>query len=103
MRIRTIVVSGGGAKSELWNQMKANVTGKRVLVPQVLETSCMGAAILAAAGSGMRRDVSRAARTMVKIARVYAPDRETWRAYRGPLERYRACIAKLKAPLVESD
>ena len=38
-------VCGGPARSETWNQIKADVTGFTVAVPAVLETAVVGAAI----------------------------------------------------------
>ena len=46
-------VCGGPARSETWNQIKADVTGFTVEVPAVLETAVVGAAILG--GDGDRR------------------------------------------------
>ena len=40
-------VCGGPARSETWNQIKADVTGFTVEVPAVLETAVAGSAILA--------------------------------------------------------
>ena len=44
--LRTI---GGGAKSEIWNQLKADVIGKKITVLNVTEAGCLGAAMLAKA------------------------------------------------------
>ena len=41
-RSTTMRVCGGPARSELWNQVKADVTGFRVAVPAVLETAVLG-------------------------------------------------------------
>ena len=45
-------VSGGGACSALWNQIKADVTGLPVQQMAVSDAACLGAAILAAVGAG---------------------------------------------------
>ena len=45
---------GGPARSETWNQIKADVTGFEVLVPAVLETAVLGSTIL---GRGRDRRV----------------------------------------------
>ena len=44
--LRTI---GGGAKSMIWNQLRADVMGKIIAIPEITEAGCMGAAILAKA------------------------------------------------------
>ena len=50
-------VCGGPARSETWNQIKADVTGLPGGLPAVLETAVMGAADLAATGIGAYADV----------------------------------------------
>jgi xylulokinase len=102
LRVRTIVASGGGAKSGLWNQIKADVTGKRVLVPQVLETTCLGAAIIAAVASGTHEDIRRAARKMVKTSATFAPRATNHQVYLKQLERYRAFLAALNTTQEET-
>lgn len=45
--VTDIAVSGGTARAALWNQIKADATGRPVLVPQVHEAGVLGAAMLA--------------------------------------------------------
>jgi xylulokinase len=58
---------GGPARSHLWNQIKADVTGFRVLVPAVLETAVLGSAILGAVAVEAAHDVESAVRAMTRI------------------------------------
>lgn len=48
VEVRRITAVGGGARSALWRQIKADVTGLPVRVPTDVETTATGAAILAA-------------------------------------------------------
>ena len=64
---------GGPARSDVWNQIKADVTGFQVLVPAVLETAVLGSAILGAVGVGAQPDVRRAIETMTRIERELTP------------------------------
>jgi len=41
--------TGGGAKSAIWNQLKANVMGKKITTLNVTEAGCLGVAMLACA------------------------------------------------------
>jgi xylulokinase len=45
--INELRVIGGGAKSQAWNQLKADVLGKSVTMPGITEAGCKGAAMLA--------------------------------------------------------
>jgi xylulokinase len=67
-------VCGGPAHSEAWNQLKADVTGFRVEVPRVLETTVVGAAIVAAVGVGAQADLPTAIRAMTAIERRLEPN-----------------------------
>jgi len=65
---------GGQAHSLLWNQIKADVLGVPVLVPDVVEAGALGAACLAATGSGYHPDMWTAARRMVHVAARLDPN-----------------------------
>ncbi|MBI5880027.1 MAG: hypothetical protein HZB53_20450 [Chloroflexi bacterium] len=67
-------VCGGTARYELLNQIKADVLGVPVLVPRVVDASLLGAAIIAAVGTGRYADYASAAERMVHIERGLRPD-----------------------------
>ena len=46
---------GGGSRSELWMRLKATVLGKPIALPEIVDSSCLGAAILAALLTGASR------------------------------------------------
>lgn len=50
--IRHITAAGGGARSAVWCQMQADITGIPVDIPCEKEAACLGAAMIAAAGEG---------------------------------------------------
>jgi xylulokinase len=62
-----IVTVGGGAKSALWRQIKADVTGKTVLLPKIEEATALGAAMLAMVGSGFYNNITEACNQIVSI------------------------------------
>lgn len=95
--VRRITTVGGGAKSPLWRQIKADVTGLPVRVPTNVETTATGAAILAATGAGMHQDVAEAARAMVAYQpEEHQPDPRHREAYEDAYRRYRALYFALK-------
>ena len=61
---------GGGANSPLWCQMKADMTGKKLVTLKNKETACLGSAILAAVGVGHFESVEEAAK-MICLDRVF--------------------------------
>lgn len=63
---------GGGAKSALWCQIKADMTGKKLVTLCNEETACLGAAILAGVGAGIFASVEEAAEK-IKTGKEYVP------------------------------
>jgi len=53
MPVGSLRVSGGGARSPRWLQLKSDVTGRPVHSLSVTEAGCLGAAILAGVGAGV--------------------------------------------------
>ena len=68
--VEEIRAMGGGANSPLWCQMKADMTGRRLVTLKNKETACLGAAILAAVGVGAFDSVEQAA-TLIELDRTY--------------------------------
>ncbi|TCT16542.1 3-keto-L-gulonate kinase /L-xylulose kinase [Bibersteinia trehalosi] len=50
--VNTLRVTGGPVKSSVWMQMLADLTGMRLEIPQIEETGCFGAAMMAWQGIG---------------------------------------------------
>lgn len=71
--IEEIRITGGGAASSLWAQIKADVTGKELKTVSESETACLGTAILAAVGVGAFDTIEQAAEAWVKTAKSYRP------------------------------
>lgn len=79
---------GGGAKSSLWLQIKADITGKKVLSMRVSEGGCLGAAILAGIGSGLFENVEQASEIFVKVKEEYFPDQKMHERYKAKFQKY---------------
>ena len=89
IELRELRVVGGGAKSRLWNQIKADVTGLQVNVPEITETTALGAAFLALIGVGAYATLSEASEHIVKIRECIDPNPAAQPAYTEAYERYR--------------
>jgi len=87
--IEKVRLSGGGAKSKFWSQIRADVTGKTFEVVEAIETGCLGAAMLALIATGKYRDLVSATEEMVRISRVYKPDPERHKKYSDLYKKYR--------------
>jgi len=86
-----IRIVGGGARSELWLQIKADVTGRTVRPVLADEPTALGAAILAGLAAGTFRDAADAvARTVRPSADGYQPDERAQAVYEERYAQYRA-------------
>ena len=72
IEVSEIRAMGGGANSDLWCQMKADVTGKTLVTLKNKETACLGAAILAGVGIGALKSIEKASE-YIKPDKVYKP------------------------------
>jgi D-ribulokinase len=77
------LLTGGGAKSRYWCQLRADVLGSPVTLPENAEAA-LGMAILAAAGG---RNVADAASAMVRIREVIDPRPQQAGRFREPYLR----------------
>ncbi len=69
-----IIATGGGAKSPIWCQMQADITGLPVQIPGEKEAACLGAAMIAAVSHGLFADLDAAVEKCVKMQHTYRPD-----------------------------
>jgi len=93
---------GGPARSDTWNQVKADITGFPVLVPDVLETAVVGSAILGAVAIGANGDVRSAIRAMTRIDHRLEPRPELAATYDRSFAAYAGlypAVAPVMRPL----
>lgn len=83
------VAIGGGANSPLWRQMLADASGKPVHVSATVEASALGAAMIAATGTGWYSSITAAAEAMAGETTVVQPDASRRSSYRALLDIYR--------------
>jgi len=89
MELRELRVMSGGAKSPLWNRIKATVTGLPVTVPEITETTALGAAFLSLVGIGAFTTLTEASEHIVKIHESIEPDPTTMSVYTYAYDQYR--------------
>lgn len=79
--LRELKVCGGGSRSDLVMQIMADVMGMPATRPHVSEASGLGAAILAAVGGGLHRDLPTAVAAMTRSGREFQPISEQVQLY----------------------
>ncbi len=99
--ITSLRVAGGGSQSDAAMQLTADIFGLPAARPHVYEASGLGAAIDAAVGLKLHRDVPSAVQAMTRVGRTFEPNPATRAVYDGLYQRvYRQMYRKLK-PLYE--
>jgi xylulokinase len=87
---------GGGARSSLWNTIKADVLGREIVTLKSRETTCLGAAILAGVGVGIFDSIEKACEKLVNIEGTYKPDPEKYMVYDKVYKAYKRLYQSLK-------
>lgn len=89
-----IRITGGQSRSNLWNQIKADVLGLDIATQESPEGEVLGAAMIAAFGSGIYEDLKTASLKMARPGEVFHPQEENREIYEqlslSQTELYRA-------------
>lgn len=73
MKPTGIIATGGGAKSPIWCQLQADITGLPVSIPKEKEAACLGAAMICAVSAGQFESFDAAANACVEMQMQYQP------------------------------
>ncbi len=95
------VAVGGGARSDFWRQMQADVLNVPVVTVGPSGGAPYGAAILAAVGAGAFTSVPEACQKWIKPLDRLEPNPQTHEAYERAYERYRSLYPRLKDHFAE--
>ena len=74
IQLQNIIATGGGAKSAIWCQMYADITGLPVMIPAEKEAACLGAVMIAAVADGKYASFKDASRELVTFSTTYQPN-----------------------------
>jgi len=86
---------GGGAKSDIWLKIKADVLGVLVEVPECSEASSLGAIVLAGIGAKVFPDISGAVKEAVKIKKSFFPEPSNVAIYQRIYQDYLSLYQRL--------
>ena len=94
--IKTVCAIGGGARSRLWNQIKADILQVPVSICESEEVAALGAAILAAVGYGFFPTIEAGCRAFVRLSNTFQPNETSARTYEERYRKYRELYARLE-------
>lgn len=94
--VKETKICGGGAKSPLWRKMIANILNIKVQVLETEEGPALGAAMLAAVGTGRYASVEEAAEKIVKVVETVEPDAQIAARYEKKYQQFKQIYPALK-------
>jgi sugar (pentulose or hexulose) kinase len=95
--VREIHVSGGGARVDLWNQIKADITGVPV-VSVTFDATSLGVALVAGLAVGLYPSLEAAVARCVRVSRRYEPDIALTDLYAERYARFRTLARATAEP-----
>lgn len=99
-RYGDIKIIGGGAGSDVWRRILADVTGSRFISLKDFDAALWGTAVLAGMGTGLFTDPAEKAKANVKAVSGDIPDKANREIYLRYMEIYER-LAALEHPLFE--
>ena len=88
--------TGGGARSEVWMQMKADMLDMEVTGLSTVDAGTVGSAMLTGIAIGCFDNLSEAASKMIHEIRTYYPDKEMHEKYMDIYKRYRELYSAVR-------
>ena len=89
IRFTKLHATGGGAKSQVWMQMKADILNLPITSLKTSDAGTVGSAMLTGVAVGIFKDLAEAASVMVRQRETYLPDPKRHEQYMRIYERYR--------------
>lgn len=96
--VREVYTTGGGARSALWSQIKADIYQKPVYTLQASEGGALGSAILAGVGAGVYADIRAGAEQCVHVDRVFQPETSRFARYDFLYDVFKQTHDRLQEP-----
>ncbi|WP_066172692.1 xylulokinase [Bacillus marinisedimentorum] len=94
--IETIVSIGGGAKSETWLQLQADMFDADIVKLKSEQGPGMGAAMLAAYGAGWFDSLKECADEFIHVQKIYSPDKKKVVVYKKLFKIYQEVYTQTK-------
>ncbi|MDH4180294.1 MAG: FGGY-family carbohydrate kinase, partial [Armatimonadota bacterium] len=95
-RSRELRITGGGERSALWNQIKADALNMSVVQVQGGGGAPLGAAMLACLGTGVHQDLPSAAAEWIETGQRFAPNSNLSHYYQKRIDRYQAALGAVR-------
>ncbi|MYA92247.1 MAG: hypothetical protein F4Y30_02320 [Chloroflexi bacterium] len=96
VEINELTAVGGGARSDRWMQMKADICAVPVSVLHTSEAASLGVAMLAGWATGVYASLDEAAQQLIRVRKTFSPRPDRAEVYQRQLTRYVQLYEALK-------
>jgi xylulokinase len=96
IKLKTVRLSGGGAKSKFWRQLQADIYGSAVATTNSDQGPAYGVALLAGVGTGVWKNVPQACDAVIREVEVLRPQPHAHRQYPPIHKQYQQLYPALK-------
>ena len=87
-KVNSVRVCGGGAVSDEWMQLRADISGRNIERMKNIQCSSLGSAVLAAVKVGIYKNLDEAVEHMVCVKDIFEPQNKEKSRYEEKYERY---------------
>ena len=94
--VRIANIGGGGSRSDVWSQIKADILGFPLRRTAAPDSAAIGAAILAGIGSGTMASLAEAIDSLVRFDRTFEPRPQYRALYDDRFGKYRELYSALR-------
>lgn len=95
--VNSLRAAGGGAKSDLWLQIKADIMGRKIEVMEMEEAGTLGTAMLAGVAAGIYPSLESAVGKLVKVKKEFYPDTRAHKVYNEYYDSYKRLYQAVKS------
>lgn len=97
VHVHTLRAVGGGAKSDVWLQIKADIMQRDIERLDVGEAGTLGTAIMAGTATGVYSSLDEAATALIRVQRTFSPQAANAGQYADNYRRYKRLYGALQA------
>lgn len=99
---KTLCATGGGATSEVWLQIKADILNRPVTSVDAKEVGTLGACMLAGCAAGIFKDLYQARDVFVRTKKTFLPNAENAAKYKALYGAYRKIYSAIRPIIKEA-
>jgi len=96
VNIKTLRLTGGGAKSPVWAQMISDIMNVKTETIEIEEGPALGAAIIAMVGNKDYSSIKEACETIIKTSHIYNPNKDVVSLYEHKYNEFKKIYPTIK-------